>query len=89
LDDFKTKLTSSNETRIDDFVHLHVLKVDWNNSLKVNGVWLVPNENSTDIKSACQNRNIPSDNRYYNLNGQVVDNPSNGVYIYNGKKVVK
>jgi hypothetical protein len=89
LDDFKTKLTSSNETRIDEFVHLHVLKVDWNNSLKVNGVWLVPNENSTDIKSVCQNRNIPSDNRYYNLNGQVVDNPSNGVYIYNGKKVVK
>ena len=89
LDDFKTKLTSSNETRIDDFVHLHVLKVDWNNNLKVNGVWLVPNENSTDIKSVCQNRNIPSDNRYYNLNGQVVDNPSNGVYIYNGKKVVK
>lgn len=89
LDDFKTKLTSSNETRIDDFVHLHVLKVDWNNNLKVNGVWLVPNDNSTDIKSICQNRNIPSDNRYYNLNGQVVDNPSNGVYIYNGKKVVK
>ena len=89
LDDFKTKLTSSNETRIDDFVHLHVLKVDWNNNLKVNGVWLVPNENSTDIKSVCQNINIPSDNRYYNLNGQVVDNPSNGVYIYNGKKVVK
>ena len=89
LDDFKTKLTSSNETRIDDFVHLHVLKVDWNNNLKVNGVWLVPNENSTDIRSVCQNRNIPSDNRYYNLNGQVVDNPSNGVYIYNGKKVVK
>ena len=89
LDDFKTKLTSSNETRIDDFVHLHVLKVDWNNNLKVNGVWLVPNENSTDIKSVCQDRNIPSDNRYYNLNGQVVDNPSNGVYIYNGKKVVK
>lgn len=89
LDDFRTKLTSSNETRIDDFVHLHVLKVDWNNNLKVNGVWLVPNENSTDIRSICQDRNIPSDNRYYNLNGQVVDNPSNGVYIYNGKKVVK
>ena len=89
LEDLRTRLTSSNETRIDDFVHLHVLKVDWNNSLKVSGVWLVPNENSTDIKSVCQNRNIPSDNRYYNLNGQVVDNPSNGVYIHKGKKVVK
>ena len=89
LEDLRTRLTSSNESRVDDFVHLHVLKVDWNNSLKVSGVWLVPNENSTDIEYVCQNRSLPSDNRYYNLNGQVVDNPSNGVYIHKGKKVVK
>ena len=30
----------------------------------------------------------PSDHRYYNLNGQVVEHPSKGVYINNGKKVV-
>ena len=89
LEDFKTKLTSSNEMRVDDFVHLHVLKVDWNNSLKVSGVWLVPNEGSTDIKYVSQNAHIPADGKYYNLNGQVVDNLSNGVYIHNGKKVVR
>lgn len=27
-------------------------------------------------------------NRYYNLKGQMVDNPSNGLYIKNGKKIV-
>ena len=27
-------------------------------------------------------------NRYYNLKGQLVDNPSNGLYIKNGKKIV-
>ena len=88
LDDFKTKLTSSNEKRVDDFVHLHVLKVDWNNSLKVSGVWLVPSEGSTGIEYVAQNVGASADGRYYNLNGQVVKNPTNGIYIHNGRKVV-
>ena len=29
-----------------------------------------------------------ADNRYYNLSGQVVANPTKGIYILNGKKVV-
>ena len=88
LDDFKTKLTSSNEKRVDDFVHLHVLKVDWNNSLKVSGVWLVPSEGSTGIEYVAHNVGASADGRYYNLNGQVVKNPTNGIYIHNGRKVV-
>ena len=88
LDDFKTKLTSSNEKRVDDFVHLHVLKVDWNNSLKVSGIWLVPSEGSTGIEYVAQNVGASADGRYYNLNGQVVKNPTNGIYIHNGRKVV-
>ena len=31
---------------------------------------------------------MKSDNRYYNLRGQVVANPTKGLYIINGKKVV-
>ena len=31
---------------------------------------------------------LKNDNRYYNLNGQVVANPTKGLYIINGKKVV-
>lgn len=88
LGDFKTKLTSSNEKRVDDFVHLHVLKVDWNTSLKVSGVWLVPSEGSTGIEYVAQNVGASADGRYYNLNGQVVKNPTNGIYIHNGRKVV-
>jgi hypothetical protein len=88
LEDFKTKLTSSNEKRVDDFVHLHVLKVDWNNSLKVSGVWLVPNDGAAGIEYVAKNEGTSTDGRYYNLNGQVVNNPTNGIYIHNGKKVV-
>lgn len=37
----------------------------------------------TDIKSDAE-----SDGIYYNLLGQPVSNPSSGIYIYNGRKVV-
>ena len=30
-----------------------------------------------------------NDNTYYNLQGMKVENPSKGIYIYNGKKVIK
>ena len=30
-----------------------------------------------------------ADNTYYNLQGMKVENPSKGIYIYNGKKVIK
>ena len=80
MEDFKTKLTSSNEKRVDDFVHLHVLKVDWNNSLKVSGVWLVPNDGAAGIEYVAKNEGTSTDGRYYNLNGQVVNNPTNASF---------
>ena len=42
-----------------------------------------PNVGVTDIKV-----NAPADGVYYNLLGQPVANPSNGIYIINGKKVL-
>ena len=30
-----------------------------------------------------------TDDRYYNLNGQVVTHPTQGIYIRNGKKIIK
>ena len=42
LEDLKNKETTSNNERVDDFVHLNVLKVDWNSSCTVRGVYLVP-----------------------------------------------
>lgn len=41
LDDIRNKITSSNEVRIDDFVHLDAIKVDWGNTAKVTSLWLV------------------------------------------------
>lgn len=35
-----------------------------------------------------ENSNFITDNRYYNLMGQPVSNPSAGIYIHNGKKVI-
>ena len=29
-----------------------------------------------------------TDNRYYNLMGQPTENPTNGIYIHNGKKIL-
>ncbi len=29
-----------------------------------------------------------ADNRYYNLQGQPVSNPTQGIYIHNGKKII-
>lgn len=88
LDDFRNRLTSSNENRVDPFVHLNAIKVDWGNTLRVSGIWLVPKEgdNSTSIASCLSSKK--TDGRYYNLNGQVVLSPSNGIYIFDGKKVV-
>ena len=29
-----------------------------------------------------------TDGNYYNMNGQLVTNPTKGLYIFNGKKVI-
>ncbi len=44
------------------------------------------NEDVTAINAVKDVTN--ADNRYYNLSGQVVANPTKGIYILNGKKVV-
>ena len=42
LDDLRTTTTSQGVSREDAFVHLNAIKVDWNSSAKVTGIWLVP-----------------------------------------------
>ena len=43
------------------------------------------NNETTGIKNVEQ---TTGDNKYYNLNGQYVENPGKGLYIQNGKKVI-
>lgn len=40
-----------------------------------------------DVNTGNQ-REKATDENYYNLKGQAVENPGNGIYIHNGKKVL-
>jgi hypothetical protein len=82
---FRTMLTYQGETRNDNFVHLHVLKVDWNQSLNLKGAYLVGAEEDIATIGADESAAY---GKYYNLQGQQVAHPSHGIYIYNGKKIL-
>ena len=99
LADFKTMKCKANgdgdaegvktgDERIDDFVHLHCLKNDWGGEFPVNisVVYLWKNSDPTGIKTV---KTTVEDGAYYNLAGQKVANPEKGVFIHNGKKIVK
>ena len=87
LDDLRTVSTNEGVTRIDEFVHLNAIKVDWGgNSVKLRSAHLTPKAGNSAIPSV--NVDMPSDGRYYNLNGQQVEHPRKGIYIRNGKKVI-
>ena len=86
LNDLRTVPTNEGITRNDDFVHLHVLKVDWgNNNVNVRSAYLVPAGASLGISGV---KAVSTDDVYFNLNGQKVSHPTHGIYIKNGKKVI-
>jgi hypothetical protein len=89
LEEIRTMRTTDNEWREDDFVHLNALKVDWNSTMTLYGAYLVPAEIESAINNPIANSQLPADNalRYYNMQGQIVEHPTRGIYIYNGKKV--
>ena len=91
VEDLRTIPTTDGDGRKEDFVHLHVLKVDWNSSANIRGAWLVPAEEIIAINPIQQEQRISEacmDGKYRNLQGQVVTKPSVGIYIRNGKKIV-
>ena len=85
LSDLKTMADTDRKQRVDDFVHLNALKVDWTSNVSVSSAYLVPAA-STSVEHV--NGTTPSDGLYYNLQGQQVAHPSHGIYIKNGRKVV-
>lgn len=92
LDELRTMPTTDHEDREDDFVHLHALKVDWNQTLNLKAAYLVPAEDVSSVAapSIAQQTTFNSQfstNKYYTLQGQEVANPTHGIYIYNGKKI--
>ena len=86
LDDLKTKPTNEGNPRTDDFVHLNVLKVDWNSMARVNGAYLTGGAMPSSVTFA--SAFSKNDDHYYNLNGQVVDHPKKGIFVKNGKKII-
>ena len=86
LTDLKDRLNNKGAAHDEDYIHLNAIKVNWNASALVKAVYLVPKSDDTSI-AANSFRSI-NDGRYYNLSGQVVDRPTKGIYIRNGKKIV-
>ena len=90
LDDLRTVATidsdGSRAPRTDEFVHLNAIKVDWGCTAKLTAVYLTPKAEESAVPSVIVGK--PTDDRYYNLNGQQVEHPHKGIYIRNGKKVI-
>ena len=87
LEDFKTKHTTSNNPRVDTFVHLDAIKANNGSTVNVKAIYLVPKEDASGINTAKGER-FMNNGKYYTLQGIEVDHPTKGVYIKNGKKVI-
>ena len=86
LDDLRTVVTNEGATRIDDFVHLNAIKVDWGgNSVMLRSAHLTPKSEASAVPSVSVEAPAAG---YYNLNGQRVEQPGKGIYIHGGRKVV-
>ena len=73
--------------RTDDYVHLHCFKNAWGGEFptSVSAAYLWKAGDSTGIKEVKEGK---KDNAYYNLAGQRIVNPTKGLFIQNGKKVL-
>lgn len=98
LNEFKTMTVTANsgspdgmetgQERVDDFVHLHCLKNAWGGAfpVQINAMYVWKAVGGTDgIKNV---KTQSADKSFYNLNGQRVANPSKGLFIQNGKKII-
>lgn len=73
------------------YLRLSKLQVDqmYDNGLGAKGLNVVFEDGeTTTIEYAKTNIASKEDNKYYNLSGQCVENPTKGIYIKNGKKIV-
>ncbi len=85
LADLKAVATYQGAQRSDDFLHLHVLKVERGASANVSAVYLTPSVPSSIAHAVTAHG---GDNHLYNLSGQLVTRPTPGIYVRGGRKVV-
>ena len=87
LEELATMDDTNGNKRVDGFVHLNTIKVDFgNNQLTVKGLYLVPKSGNARVDMA--ERDVESNDKLYSLSGQEVQHPSRGIFIRNGRKVV-
>jgi hypothetical protein len=84
LRDIATALTNEGVERPDDFVHVNALKVAYGGAnANLNAAYLVKTPETVVDRLV-----MPSDVIYYDLMGRPVENPTKGLYIRNGQKVL-
>lgn len=87
LADVAKTLTNEGNERVEDFVHLNAVKVAYGNgNANLKSAYLIPKV--VDGVQRVELDRRENSNIYYNLLGQPVTNPTKGIYIHNGKKVV-
>lgn len=88
LADVAKALTNEGDERVDDFVHVNALKVAYGGgTTNLRKAYLIP-AIPVDKVHAIMEERVAGDGIYYNLLGQPVTRPTNGIYIHNGRKVV-
>lgn len=83
LANFRTMADTQGNQRVEDYVHINAIKVNWNNTVNLKGAYLIKKPDTSDMATIKLNHN---DGNFYSLSGQRVTRPTRGIYIQNGKK---
>lgn len=90
LAEIAEKQTNEGRTRVDDFVHLNTIKVDWNSSLTVTSAYLIPADGAQSIRTMADSESRVARPVYDLLGREVPANGSlrSGMYVVGGRKVL-
>jgi len=90
LADLRELATNEGRTRVDGFVHLNTVKVDWSSSLTVTSAYLIPSDGAQSIRTMADRESRVA-RPVYDLFGREVSADGSlrrGVYVAGGRKVM-
>ncbi|MCR5361489.1 MAG: CotH kinase family protein [Bacteroidales bacterium] len=90
LADLRELATNEGRTRVDAFVHLNTVKVDWSSSLTVTSAYLIPADGAQSIRTMADRESRVARPVYDLFGREVSANGSlrRGVYVAGGRKVM-
>ena len=90
LADLRELATNEGRTRVDGFVHLNTVKVDWSSSLTVTSAYLIPADGAQSIRTMADSESRVARPVYDLLGREVSANGSlrSGFYVAGGHKVL-